>query len=85
MSEHDGRELTGSEASAAMAKASPRVSAIALAQRSLLQAAQACLTTNGGPIDAEDTCDGEAYVMVRRSDFDALDAAVKDLGKARAL
>lgn len=40
-------------------------------------AAKECLKNNGGPIDADDTVDGQAYIMVRRVDFDALEAAWK--------
>lgn len=38
--------------------------------------AKRAITRNGGPIDAETTTDGQAYVMVRRDDFDALAAEV---------
>lgn len=44
----------------------------------LFKAARSCLEKNGGPIDAEETRDGQAYVMVRRVDFDALEVAVKN-------
>ena len=39
-------------------------------------AAKNCLFNCGGPIEAEDTTDGLAYVMVRRTDFDALQLAL---------
>ena len=39
-------------------------------------AVQATLSNNGGPIDAEDTVDGIAYVMVRTEDFGALESAL---------
>lgn len=83
MSEHeDGRELSLASASSAMGKAFPRITAIHKAQRSLEQSAQGCLLNNGGPIDA---ADDESYVMVRRGDFEGLEAALAELEKARAL
>lgn len=35
------------------------------------------LWTNGGPISAEDTVDGQDYVLVRRDAFDALAALLE--------
>ena len=40
--------------------------------------AKRAIIRNGGPIDAETTVDGHAYVMVRRADFDALAAEVEN-------
>jgi len=38
----------------------------------LAAAVEELLETNGGPIDADETVDGLAYVMVRRDAFDKL-------------
>jgi hypothetical protein len=42
--------------------------------------AKCMVKTNGGPIDAEDTDDGKAYVMVLREEFDALCKALGMVG-----
>lgn len=86
MSEHeDGQELTGSAATDAISKAFPRAVAINKAQRELEQSALACRNHNGGPVDQEETVDGECYVLVRLGDFDALQAALEQLAKAKAM
>ncbi|MDP3720801.1 MAG: hypothetical protein Q8T13_23815 [Acidobacteriota bacterium] len=85
MSEHeDGRELSGAEATSALERVMPKIRSIHAAQQELVRAGQACLQHNGGPINEEETVDGESYVMVRLGDFEALQAALEQLGKARA-
>lgn len=45
----------------------------------LFEAAKGVLDRNGGPIDGNETDDGNEYVMVRRSDFDRLEKVVSML------
>ena len=42
----------------------------------LLAALERALVRNGGPIDREDTADGNAYVMILQEDFMQLEAAI---------
>lgn len=85
MSEHeDGKELSGAEVTSALERVMPKIRSIHSAQQELARAGQACLDHNGGPIEREETVDEEPYVMVRLGDFEALQSALEQLGKARA-
>lgn len=84
MSEHeDSRELTGSAATDAIAKAFPRVLALNKAQRELEAAAQSCLVRNIGT--PGQSIGGHVYALVRLEDLDALHEAIEQLAKARAM
>ncbi len=49
---------------------------IATQRDELLATLSRALVRNGGPIDQEDTADGNAYVMIHLEDFMQLEAAI---------
>lgn len=84
MSEHeDGRELHGSEATDAIAKAMPRAMAMNKARRELEQAGRNCLVRNIGT--PGQSVGGHVYALVRLEDLDALHEALEQLAKAKAM
>lgn len=86
MSEHeDSRELTGSAATDAISRAFPRVVALNKAQRELEQSAQRVTNYQPPSVVQAGMRDGDTYVLVRLGDFEALQAALEQLAKARSM